>query len=108
MRHPLLLRVFEMLPDFRLETFFSRWEFTARYHMCASDMESMSVRELLDLADDDDRNAWDDLRLGYTETFGAANLRRAIADTYEHIDQTNILTFAGGRRRTFRGNAGFA
>jgi aspartate/methionine/tyrosine aminotransferase len=90
-----------MLPDFRLETFFSRWEFNARYHMCASDMESISVKELVDLADNADRTAWDELRLGYTETFGAPGLRSAIASTYEHIDETNLLTFAGAEEGIF-------
>ena len=65
-----------MLPDFRLETYFSRWEFNARYHMTASDMETLSMQELLDMADDDARQAWDSLRLGYTETFGRPTLRQ--------------------------------
>jgi hypothetical protein len=38
------------LPDFKLERHFSRWEFTARYNLAASDAQSMSLRELLDLA----------------------------------------------------------
>jgi aspartate/methionine/tyrosine aminotransferase len=90
-----------MLPDFRLETYFSRWEFTARYHMCASDMESLSVRELLAMASDEDRGLWDELRLGYTETFGMPELRRAIADTYDDIDQADVLTFAGAEEGIF-------
>lgn len=90
-----------MLPDFRLETYFSRWEFNARYHMCASDMESMTVRDLVELADDDDRNAWHELRLGYTETFGAPALRSAIAGTYEQISDAEILTFAGAEEGIF-------
>jgi len=90
-----------MLPDFRLETYFSRWEFTARYHMCASDMESLSVRELLAMASDEDRCLWDELHLGYTETFGMPELRRAIADTYDDIDQADILTFAGAEEGIF-------
>lgn len=90
-----------MLPDFRLETYFSRWEFNARYHMCASDMESMSVQELIGLADDDDRRSWDELRLGYTETFGAPELRTAIAATYEHVNESEVLTFAGAEEGIF-------
>jgi hypothetical protein len=90
-----------MLPDFRLETFFSRWEFNARWHMCASDMESMSVSGLLELADEDHRRAWDELRLGYTETFGAPPLRQAIADTYDEIGESEILTFAGAEEGIF-------
>ena len=30
------------LPDFRLETHFSRWEFKAKHHMTASDAETMT------------------------------------------------------------------
>jgi len=73
------------LPDFRLETYFSRWEFTARYHLTASDAESMPMHELLALADDEDRSAWEDLRLGYTQTWGDPGLRAAIAGTFETI-----------------------
>ena len=28
------------LPDFRLETYFSRWEFKAKYHLTASDAQT--------------------------------------------------------------------
>ena len=90
-----------MLPDFKLETYFSRWEFNARYHMTASDMETMSMRELLDLADDAGQQAWDELRLGYTETFGRPSLRRAIADTYDRISDKDVLTFAGAEEGIF-------
>ncbi|MGI9205498.1 MAG: aminotransferase class I/II-fold pyridoxal phosphate-dependent enzyme [Woeseiaceae bacterium] len=89
-----------MLPDFRLETYFSRWEFTARYHMCASDMESMSVSELLETAGHDSAGLAD-LRLGYTETFGAPSLREAIAATYDALDEQHILTFAGAEEGIF-------
>lgn len=90
-----------MLPDFKLETYFSRWEFNARFHLCASDMESMAMQDLVALADDNDRAAWDQLRLGYTETFGAPALRSAIANTYDNIDDENILTFAGAEEGIF-------
>lgn len=90
-----------MLPDFRLETYFSRWEFNARHHMCASDMETMSVSDLVELADDDDRKAWNELRLGYTETFGAPGLRSAIANTYDRIGEREMLTFAGAEEGIF-------
>ena len=83
------------LPDFRLETFFSRWEFNARFNLAASDAESITVGELLDMADAESRAVWDELRLGYTETFGAPALRREIASTYEHISPEDVLCFAG-------------
>lgn len=90
-----------MLPDFRLETYFSRWEFKARYHMCASDMESLSVAELLGMADDEGRRLWDELRLGYTETYGAPLLRREIARTYDGVSEDEVLCFAGAEEGIF-------
>lgn len=84
-----------MLPDFRLETHFSRWEFTARFNMAASDCETLTLRDLLALADEDDRAAWEDLTLGYTPTWGAPDLRETIASTYGGLSGADILTFAG-------------
>lgn len=83
------------LPDFRLETHFSRWEFAARYHLTASDAESMSMAELLDWADDEDRAAWSSLRLGYTQTHGDPRLRELIANTYEGVSPGQIICFSG-------------
>jgi len=83
------------LPDFKLETYMSRWEFNSRYHMTASDVETLSLRELLELATPEDRAAWDELRLGYIETFGTPALRQAVATTYDKIVADDILAFAG-------------
>ena len=83
------------LPDFKLEKHFSRWEFAARYNLAASDAQSMSLRDLLDLAAPAEQEAFDRSWLGYTETFGAPDLREAIAATYEKQQAGNILCFAG-------------
>lgn len=89
------------LPDFRLETYFSRWEFNARYHMCASDLETLSLSDLLGYAGSEDRERWDQLRLGYIETFGTPELRTAIAGTYDKCDAADILAFAGAEEGIF-------
>jgi aspartate/methionine/tyrosine aminotransferase len=83
------------LPDFKLEAYFSRWEFKARYHLTASDAQSMTLRDLLAMAGPDDAKAFDELWLGYTETFGGQDLREAIARTYDHRTPQDILCFAG-------------
>lgn len=83
------------LTEFRLETHFSRWEFRARYNLAGSDAETLSLAELLALADDPGRLAWDELRFGYTETPGAPALREAIAETYDRISSDDVLVFAG-------------
>jgi aspartate/methionine/tyrosine aminotransferase len=89
------------LPDFRLETYFSRWEFTARHNLTASDAQTMTMSELLELADDQDRNAWETLSLGYTETFGDPALREAIARTYTRVDADDVICFAGAEEALY-------
>lgn len=94
-----------MLPDFRLETHFAKWEFKARYHMTASDAESISMRELLAMASDEDREAFEGLWLGYTETFGAPDLRETISATYATCGAKDILGFAGASEGIFAANS---
>ncbi len=94
-----------MLPDFRLETHFTKWEFKARYHMTASDAESISLRELLALATPDEREAFESLWLGYTETFGMPELRAAIATLYAERDAADVLCFAGASEGIFAANS---
>ena len=84
-----------VLPDFKLETYFSKWEFSARYHMTASDVQSMTMAELLDMATPEQRHAHDNLWLGYTETFGDPALRDIIAGLYRQMQAADILCFAG-------------
>jgi aspartate/methionine/tyrosine aminotransferase len=84
-----------VLPDFRLETYLAHWEFNARFHMTASDAESMTLRELLAMASPEDADAFDRLWLGYTQTYGAPPLRDEIARTYDSLQGSDILCFAG-------------
>lgn len=84
------------LPDFRLETYLARWEFAARFHMTASDAESMSLADLLSLAEPADRQMFEHLWLGYVPTFGGEALRQAVASTYATVSPDNVLAFAGG------------
>lgn len=89
------------LPDFRLETYFAQWEFSARYHLTASDAQTVPMTELLALADDDGRERWESLALGYTETRGLPELRAEIAATYETADADDILCFAGAEEAIY-------
>ena len=89
------------LPEFKLESHFSRWEFKARYHMTASDAQSMALGELLELASDEDRAAFESLWLGYTETFGAPALRDEIASLYAARTRDEVLCFAGASEGIF-------
>lgn len=87
--------------DFRLETYFSRWEFKAKHHLSASDAESWTLRELLDMGGAEAAAAFDAQWLGYTETFGSPRLRTLIASTYERCDAEDVLCFAGAEEGLF-------
>ena len=81
--------------EFELEKHFSKWEFAARYHMTASDAQSMTVNELLEMAGGNAKEELLNCWLGYTETRGAEDLREAIAGTYEVCKADNIQCFVG-------------
>ena len=71
--------------NFVLETYFSKWEFSAKHHMTASDAQSITMGQLLTMAGLP-HDALSDLHLGYTETWGAPDLRQAIAAvSYTHL-----------------------
>jgi len=93
------------LPDFRLETHFSKWEFKARYHMTASDAQTIPLRELLAMASPQEREGFEGMSLGYTETWGAPDLRATIAATYAARDPAEILCFAGASEGIFAANS---
>lgn len=85
-----------MLPlaEFKLERYFAKYEFAVRYLLSPSDCESVSVAELLALADSEGRRLWDDLRLGYTESPGHPALRAEIARLYRSIAPEHIVVAA--------------
>jgi aspartate/methionine/tyrosine aminotransferase len=83
--------------DFALEVYLAKWEFAARYHLTASDAQSLTVGELLALADAKDREAFDALSLSYIPTYGTPELRQLIAGTYDSAKPENILCFAGAQ-----------
>jgi aspartate/methionine/tyrosine aminotransferase len=89
------------IADFALERFFARWEFAVEYLLCASDVEGWPMADLLALADDETRQMWDGLRLGYTESTGHPLLRAEIATLYEHLEPDDVLVFAGAEEAIF-------
>ena len=75
---------------FQTERFFAIHEFTAPYLLCASDCESLTVDELLQLAG----ASWESLgrlQLSYTETQGAPALRGRIAAMYTNADPHQVI-----------------
>jgi aspartate/methionine/tyrosine aminotransferase len=79
---------------FKLERYFSEFEFGTRHLLSSSDCETMALRELLALEEGaSDRLL--DLRLGYTETMGDPELRAALAARYEGLGPESLVVHAG-------------
>ena len=89
------------IPEFALERYFARYEFSTPYILCSSDIQGMAMHDLLALADDDAMQRWQSLTLGYTETNGLPALRTAIAQLYDGIDPDEVITFAGAEEAVF-------
>ncbi|WP_438394739.1 aminotransferase class I/II-fold pyridoxal phosphate-dependent enzyme [Caballeronia sp. DA-9] len=85
---------------FQLERYFAVHEFTARYLMCSSDPESMSIADLLALEPgcaDNFSHTW----LGYTEYPGSPALRRELATLYESIGIDDLIVHTGAQEAIF-------
>ncbi len=89
------------IADFALERYFARWEFAVKHVLCASDVEGWSMAGLLDLADDETRELWSGLKLGYSESTGHPLLRAEIASLYDSVDPDGVLVFAGAEEAVY-------
>jgi aspartate/methionine/tyrosine aminotransferase len=88
------------IPEFKLERHFARYEFRTRFVMCASDAETWTTREILQL-EPGSEGRYLDLRLGYVPSEGSPELRSAVADLYQSIDSDQVLMFAGAEEGIF-------
>jgi aspartate/methionine/tyrosine aminotransferase len=88
------------IKPFRIEQYFGKYEFTAKYLLSSSDAESRTIKELLDLepgAHERLLEHW----CGYTESPGAPELREVIAGIYKHIKSGDVLVLAAAEEGIF-------
>jgi len=78
--------------EFKLERYFAIYEFSAKYLLSPSDCESLTMKELIDNADQDSLRLWHNLKLSYTESMGHPALREEIAGFYQDIAASNVIT----------------
>lgn len=83
-----------MISEFKLERFYAQYEFSARYMFSSSDCESLTLAELLAMADPTERQVWDALSLGYTESQGWPRLRQAVSGLYGRILPEQVMIAA--------------
>ena len=82
------------MKPFKLERYFAQYEFNSRYLLSASDCECLSLPELLQMAAPESLEAWNRLKLGYTESQGHPALRVEVANLYQHISPDQVLIAA--------------
>jgi aspartate/methionine/tyrosine aminotransferase len=88
------------IKPFKLERYFAKHEFSAKYLLSSSDCESLSIEDLLALEDNSEksfREQW----LGYTESLGSPALRREISRIYESTTSDQILVHSGAEEAIF-------
>ncbi|MEZ4677726.1 MAG: aminotransferase class I/II-fold pyridoxal phosphate-dependent enzyme [Caldilineaceae bacterium] len=84
----------QTIRDFKLERYFGKYEFAVDWLLSPSDCETMTIPELLALADDEGQTLWNDLALGYTESPGHPLLRAEIAQLYQQVAADQIVVAA--------------
>ncbi len=88
------------LTPFKLERYFANYELNAKYLLCSSDCESLSVGDLLAFepgAEEGLKHHW----LGYTESTGAPSLRQEISRIYTGIRPEQVLVHSGAEEAIF-------
>jgi aspartate/methionine/tyrosine aminotransferase len=78
------------ITSFATEHFYARYEFTTPYQLCNSDCETVTVAELLKLAEIPIEQ-FGQLSLGYTETLGHPQLREQIAEAYAQTSTDDVI-----------------
>jgi aspartate/methionine/tyrosine aminotransferase len=78
------------IASFSTEHFYAQYEFTTPYQLCNSDCETVTVEELLKMADVS-MEQFGHLSLGYTESLGHPKLREKIAETYVKANTDDLI-----------------
>ncbi|MBI4226203.1 aminotransferase class I/II-fold pyridoxal phosphate-dependent enzyme [Candidatus Roizmanbacteria bacterium] len=79
------------IKPFKLERYFARYEFSAKYLLSSSDCDGLNQKELLDMADNEMKSVWEKLTLGYTESLGNPLLRIEAAKLYSGVNLDDVL-----------------
>jgi len=88
------------IKPFRIEQYFGKYEFVAKYLLSSSDAESRTILELLDLepgAQECLLKQW----CGYTESPGAPALRAAITGIYPGFKLEHVLAVSSAEEGIF-------
>ncbi|MEQ9427009.1 MAG: aminotransferase class I/II-fold pyridoxal phosphate-dependent enzyme [Cyclobacteriaceae bacterium] len=84
------------LSEFKLERYFGKHEFNAKYLLSASDCDGFELNYVLEQATKQELSLWNNLKLGYTESEGNPLLREAILQYYNLESIENVVVASPG------------
>ena len=84
------------IAPFKLEQYFAKHEFTAKYMLSSSDCDGFPMEYVLKQASPQEMEMWNTLTLGYTEGLGSMFLREAICKFYKKAKPENIMVASPG------------
>ncbi len=84
------------IPDFKLERYFAKHEFTSKYLLSSSDCDGYELKYVLECASKSEMELWEGMKLGYTESEGNPLLRDAIAQFYNNKSIENVVVASPG------------
>lgn len=84
------------IAPFKLEQYFAKHEFTAKYMLSSSDCDGFPMKYILEQASAEELKMWEEITLGYTEGLGSPFLREAICRFYSKAKPENVLVASPG------------
>ncbi len=84
------------IKPFKLERYFAKYEFNTKYLLSSSDCDGYSMDYVLQNADEEEKEMWNSITLGYTDSQGALSLRKAIAKQYQSITPEEVFVLSPG------------
>lgn len=84
------------IKPFKLERYFAKYEFSTKYLLSSSDCDGYSMDYVLDCATAEEKEQWNAIALGYTDSQGGLPLREAIARQYQTITPEEVFVLSPG------------
>ena len=84
------------IKEFKLERYFAKHEFNAKYLLSSSDCDGYELKNLLDVASRSELNLWENMKFGYTESEGNSVLRETILQYYKTKNIENVVVASPG------------
>lgn len=84
------------IKDFKLERYFAKHEFSAKYLLSSSDCDGFSLKYLLEIATKSELALWENMSFGYTESEGHSLLRSTILQFYKTKSIENVIVATPG------------